>query len=121
MIVELVREFRFEAAHLLPYVPEGHKCKRLHGHSFQCEIAVRGEVDERMGWFMDYAQITAAFDPIHAQLNHYYLNEVPGLQNPTAENLARWIWERLKSDLPSLSRVTIRETCTSSCHYFGEL
>jgi 6-pyruvoyltetrahydropterin/6-carboxytetrahydropterin synthase len=81
---------------------------------------VRGEVDAEMGWFIDYADIANAFAPLHGQLDHYYLNEVPGLQNPTSENLARWIWERLRDKLPSLSRVTVLETCTSSCHYFGE-
>lgn len=119
MMVELVKEFRFEAAHLLPYVPAGHKCRRLHGHSFRCEVAVRGEVISEMGWFIDYADIANAFGPLHAQLDHYYLNEVPGLQNPTSENVARWIWERLEGKLPGLSRVSIFETCTSSCHYYG--
>jgi 6-pyruvoyltetrahydropterin/6-carboxytetrahydropterin synthase len=120
MIVELVKEFRFEAAHLLPHVPLNHKCRRLHGHSFRCEVAVRGEVNPELGWFIDYAEITNAFAPLHEQLDHYYLNEIPGLQNPTSENLARWIWERLVEILPGLSRVSVFETCTSSCHYFGE-
>src|SRR5436305_15133341 len=112
MIVELVKEFRFEAAHLLPNVSEGHKCRRLHGHSFRCEVAVRGEVNQEMGWFIDYAEIASAFMPLHQKLDHYYLNEIPGLQNPTSENLACWIWERLEDKLPGLFRVTILETCT---------
>lgn len=120
MEVELVKEFRFEAAHLLPHVPTGHKCRRLHGHSFRCEVAVRGEVDRELGWFIDYAEISAAFSPIHEQLDHHYLNEVPGLQNPTSENLVRWIWEQLEGNLSGLFRVTIFETCTSSCNYFGQ-
>ena len=120
MIVELVKEFRFEAAHLLPHVPLDHKCRRLHGHSFRCEVAVRGEVNEDMGWFIDYAEITTAFAPLLNSLDHYYLNEISGLQNPTSENLARWIWQHLKEKLPGLFRVTISETCTSTCNYFGE-
>ena len=120
MIVELVREFSFEAAHRLPQVPEGHKCARLHGHSFKCEVAVKGEVDQKTGWFIDYAEITDAFEPLRLKLDHYYLNEIAGLENATSETLARWIWERLHGRLRGLSRVTIRETCTARCDYFGE-
>jgi len=120
MIVELVKEFRFESAHRLPRVDPGHKCFRLHGHSFVCEVAVRGEVDDEKGWFMDYAEITESFEPLRLKLDHYYLNEVEGLENATSENLARWIWERLKGRLNGLHRVTVRETCTARCDYFGE-
>jgi 6-pyruvoyltetrahydropterin/6-carboxytetrahydropterin synthase len=120
MIVELVKEFRFEAAHRLPRVPAGHKCARLHGHSFVCEITARGEVDPNTGWFIDYAEITEAFEPLRLRLDHYYLNEIDGLENATSENLARWIWERLEATLPGLYRVTIRETCTARCDYLGE-
>ena|ERR1700733_12217823 len=120
MIVQLVKEIPFEAAHLLPAVPEGHKCRRLHGHSFKCEVAVRGEVDAHTGWFIDYADIIEAFEPIRQRLDHYYLNEVDGLENPTSENIARWIWERLYGRLPGLQRITIRETCTARCDYYGE-
>lgn len=120
MIVELVKEFYFEAAHLLPQVSVGHKCRRLHGHSFRCEIAVSGEVKPEMGWFIDYTDISNAFAPLREKLDHNYLNEIPGLQNPTSENIARWIWERLEGNLQGLSRVTVFETCTSRCNYYGE-
>jgi 6-pyruvoyltetrahydropterin/6-carboxytetrahydropterin synthase len=120
MIVELVKEFRFEAAHLLPYVPSEHKCRRLHGHSFRCEVAVRGEVDPKLGWFVDYAEISTAFAPLREQLDHNYLNEIPDLQNPTSENIARWIWKRLEGTLTGLVRVTVFETCSSSCTFLGE-
>jgi 6-pyruvoyltetrahydropterin/6-carboxytetrahydropterin synthase len=120
MVVELVKEFSFEAAHRLPNVVEGHKCARLHGHSFRCEVAVRGEVDPRTGWYIDYAEIVKAFEPLRQKLDHYYLNEVDGLNNPTSENLARWIWERLEGRLIGLQRVTIRETCTARCDYLGD-
>jgi len=119
MIVDLVKEFTFEAAHLLPNVPKGHKCARLHGHSFRCEIAVRGEVDPKTGWFIDYAEITEAFEPLRQRLDHYYLNEIEGLENATSENLAGWVWQRLEGKLRGLYRVTIKETCTARCDYFG--
>ena len=118
-IVELVKDFRFEAAHFLPNVPEGHKCARLHGHSFRVEIHLNGEIGAESGWVMDFGDIKAAFRPLYEQLDHHYLNEVSGLENPTSENLARWIWQRLATELP-LSMVVVRETCTSGCRYRGE-
>ncbi|HVR44402.1 MAG TPA: 6-carboxytetrahydropterin synthase QueD [Thermoanaerobaculia bacterium] len=117
--VELVKDFRFEAAHYLPNLPEGHKCRRMHGHSFRGEIAVKGGVDPHLGWVADFADLKAAATPIVEQLDHYLLNEIPGLENPTSELLAVWIWNRLASRLPDLHRVTVEETCTSRCHYFG--
>jgi 6-pyruvoyltetrahydropterin/6-carboxytetrahydropterin synthase len=118
--MEIYKEFHFEAAHRLPNVPPGHKCARLHGHSFQVRLSVSGEAPEPAGWVMDFAELKAAFKPILGQLDHYYLNDIPGLENPTSENLARWIWARLKPTLPQLSQVEIRETCTSGCIYRGE-
>lgn len=117
--MEIFREFTFEAAHRLPQAPAGHKCTRLHGHSYRVEVHVSGEVDPTAGWVMDFADIKSAFQPLHDQLDHHYLNEVPGLENPTSENLARWIWHRLDDVLP-LSMVVVRETCTSGCRYRGE-
>ncbi len=119
MKIELRKTFQFEAAHLLPHLPETHKCRRLHGHSFQAEIVVAGECDERLGWLIDYADITQAFKPLWEQLDHRYLNEVPGLENPTSENIARWIWDRLKPGLPLLIEVQVAETCTARCVYRG--
>ena len=116
--MELFREFTFEAAHRLPYVPEGHKCARLHGHSFRVEIHVQGEVDPATGMVIDFAEITTAFAPLREQLDHHYLNEVDGLENPTSENLAAWIWERLRGAL-ALERIVVRETCTSGVAYRG--
>lgn len=115
----LSRQFRFEAAHRLPKTPEGHKCRRLHGHSYVVELTVEGEVDPETGWVLDFAEIKDAFSPLYQQLDHYYLNEVEGLENPTSENLARWIWVRLQGKLP-LVEVRIDETCTSACIYRGE-
>ena len=120
MIAEIYKEFHFEAAHHLPFVPTGHKCARLHGHSFQLRIAVRGAVDQQTGWVLDFADIKQQFAPLHEQLDHRYLNEIEGLENPTSEHIAQWIWTRLKVTLPNLSAVEIRETCTSGCIYRGE-
>ncbi len=118
--MELFKTFTFEAAHALPNVPEGHKCRRLHGHSFHVSVHVTGPVDNQTGWVMDFADIKAACQPIHEALDHRYLNEIPGLENPTSEHIARWIWQRLESSLPNLSLVSVRETCTSGCHYRGD-
>ncbi|MEU4368887.1 6-carboxytetrahydropterin synthase QueD [Micromonospora chersina] len=117
--MEIFREFTFEAAHRLPHVPEGHKCARLHGHSYRVEVHVRGEVGASSGWVMDFGDIKAAFRPLLDQLDHYYLNEVPGLENPTSEVLAQWIWARLVGQLP-LSAIMVRETCTSGAVYRGD-
>lgn len=117
--MQIFREFTFEAAHHLPNVPEGHKCGRLHGHSYRVEVHVNGPVDPTAGWIMDFADIKRAFAGVRDQLDHRYLNEIEGLDNPTSENLARWLWERLEGELP-VSRIVVRETCTSGCIYEGE-
>lgn len=115
----IYKTFRFEAAHLLPNAPEGHKCRRLHGHSFEVTLHVEGAVDPHHGWVMDFADVSAVFKPILKRLDHYYLNEIDGLENPTSENIARWIWQQTKPDLPQLTRVVLNETCTSGCVYEG--
>ncbi len=117
--MEIYKDFTFEAAHRLPAVPEGHKCRRLHGHSFRVRVVVAGPQGEASGWVQDFAALKEAFQPLHEHLDHHYLNEIPGLENPTSENLAVWIWERLEPRLPMLSRVEVRETCTSGCIYRG--
>ena len=119
MNVRLVKEYRFEAAHKLPNVPEGHKCRRLHGHSFKVELSVKGPVDDKTGWFIDFGDLDAIWQPIYDALDHRYLNEVAGLENPTSELLARWLWDRIKPRLPELSRVTVFETCDARCEFEG--
>ena len=119
MIVRLSKTFRFEAAHDLPTFPEGHKCRRLHGHSFRFDVIVEGEVDPAKGYLIDYGDIKRVTDPVVKQLDHYYLNEIEGLSNPTSENLARWLWVKLKPSLPLLAAVVVHETCTSTCEYRG--
>lgn len=112
--------FTFEAAHRLPNVPAGHKCARLHGHSFAVEVHVSGELDPELGWVLDFADLKAAWAPLDQALDHYYLNDIAGLANPTSENLAAWIWDRLEIPAPAeLAAVVVRETCTSACVYRG--
>ncbi|MBW2509171.1 MAG: 6-carboxytetrahydropterin synthase QueD [Deltaproteobacteria bacterium] len=118
--MEIWKEFTFEAAHLLPHVPDDHKCRRLHGHSYRVRICVEGSLDRTLGWVVDFADVAEAFEPIRLRLDHYYLNEIEGLENPTSEVLAKWIWERLERTLPGLSRVEVSETCTAGCVYRGD-
>lgn len=120
MKVRLVREYRFEAAHRLPHVPEGHKCQRLHGHSFKIELAIAGPVNDTTGWFIDFGDLDEIWAPLHDALDHRYLNDVPGLENPTSEILSRWLWERIKPKLTELVRVTVYETCDARCEYEGD-
>ncbi len=119
MTFELAKTFRFESAHLLPYVPDGHKCGRLHGHSFRVDIVVTGAAQPLTGWVVDYGDISAAVRPIVDALDHRYLNEIAGLENPTSEVLCAWLWEHLAPGLPGLAAVTVRETCTTACTYRG--
>jgi len=114
------KDFIFEAAHRLPNVPEGHKCARLHGHSFFCRISIDGDIGDASGWVMDFSEIKKIFKPIYNQLDHNYLNDIKGLENPTSELLAKWIWNKLKPELDSLVSVEIKETCTSGCIYKGD-
>ena len=120
MKIELRKTFQFEAAHRLPRLLKSHKCRRLHGHSFQVEIVVAGACDPRLGWLMDYAEIARRFKPIWERLDHRYLNEVAGLENPTSEEIAVWIWKKLKPQLPLLTEVIVAETCTARAVYRGD-
>jgi 6-pyruvoyltetrahydropterin/6-carboxytetrahydropterin synthase len=120
MRTEISRSYRIEAAHRLPHVPEGHKCARLHGHSFEITLHVTGEVDAHTGFILDYAEIDAAFAPWFERLDHHYLNEVPGLENPTSELLARFVLERVQLPKGRLSAVTVGETCDSRCTVYAD-
>lgn len=119
MSMHIYKVFTVEAAHRLPNVPEGHKCARLHGHSFRIELHVTGEPGEHTGWIMDFADLKAAFRPLYEQLDHNYLNDIEGLDNPTSERLAMWIWDRLKPVVPELDEVVVHETCSAGCRYRG--
>ncbi len=117
--MEVFRSFGIEAAHMLPNVPPDHPCARVHGHSFLIELWVSGFVGGRSGWVIDFAEIGAVFNPLRDQLDHRLLNEIEGLSNPTSENLAIWIWDRVAGGLRGLSKVVVRETSTSGCVYRG--
>ena len=117
--MDIFKVFTIEAAHHLPNVPAGHKCARLHGHSFRIELHVSGEPDPTLGWVMDFAELKAAFQPVYERLDHHYLNDIEGLDNPTSERLAAWIWAQLKPRVPQLAEVVVHETCTSGCRYRG--
>ena len=117
--MDVFKVFQVEAAHRLPNVPEGHKCFRLHGHSFKIGVHCSGPISEPEGWVIDFADIKKAFTPLFDQLDHHYLNDIEGLENPTSENLAKWIWDKLKPSLPELSKITVKETCTAGCIYKG--
>lgn len=118
--MKLFKIFTFEAAHRLPNVPAGHKCARLHGHSFRLEVHLDGPVDPHLGWVIDFGDIDTIFDPIYTMMDHNYLNDLPGLENPTSENIVRWVWKKLKPSLPQLTKLVLQETCTGGCSYEGE-
>ena len=118
-MMEVFKEFTFEAAHRLPRVPEGHKCGRLHGHSFRVRLVLEGPMHDELDWLVDFAEVKAAFKPLYEQLDHNYLNDIEGLSNPTSERIAVWIWERMKPLLPELAEVIVHETCTAGSAYRG--
>jgi 6-pyruvoyltetrahydropterin/6-carboxytetrahydropterin synthase len=117
--MEIFNIYHIEAARRLPNLPESHPCSRVHGHSFRIEIFVSGPVDPHTGWVIDFAELDAIFAPIKAQLDHRYLNDIAGLDNPTSERLAQWLWQKLKPALPGLSKIVVQETRQSGCVYCG--
>jgi len=119
MIVELTKRYHFEAAHALTDAPEGHRCRNLHGHTYEIEVSLEGPVDPERGWLVDYGDITAAVKPVIKILDHQLLNEVEGLSQPTSENLCAWLWKRLAPALPHLSEICVKETPTSQCRCRG--
>lgn len=118
--MKVFREFRFEAAHRLPDAPEGHKCRRLHGHGYRLVVWVSGRIQAETGWVMDFAEIRKVVDPLIEQLDHRYLNDIEGLEQPTAEVIARWMWRRMKPSLPGLCKLELFETAKCGCVYEGE-
>ena len=118
--LDLITSFTFEASHQLPHAPEHSKCRRLHGHSWKVEVHVTDVVDRETGWVMDYDEIKRACAPVCDSLDHRHLNDIDGLENPTSENLAHWVWQKLLPELPQLKKIVVKETCTSGCIYRGE-
>ena len=118
--MDIYKKFSFDSAHYLPNLPEDHKCKRMHGHTFNVEIHISGPIDEKIGWIMDFGDVKEVCDPVINQLDHIVLNEVPGLENPTSENLAAWIWKKVHSKLPQLKKIIVSETCSTGCIYKGD-
>lgn len=116
----IFKTFNIDAAHRLPNVPLTHKCRDIHGHTYRIEVYVDAPVNEKLGWVADFADITEAFKPVHDRLDHKYLNDIKGLENPTVENLVRWIWIHLKPSLPIVSRIVVYESPDSGCIYEGE-
>lgn len=117
----IFKEFTFEAAHKLPNVPKGHKCGNLHGHSFKFRLELTGDVDPTTGWIKDFGDVKLAVAPLYAVLDHHYLNDIEGLENPTSEVLAAWIYNKLHALLPELTSVCVWETCTCGAVYGGAL
>jgi 6-pyruvoyltetrahydropterin/6-carboxytetrahydropterin synthase len=120
MRCQLSRDYHFEAAHRLPRVPATHKCSRVHGHSYHVTITVAGPIDPDMGWLIDFADLDRVVDPVIACIDHQLLNEIPGLENPTSELLAVWLWRAIQPGLPVLTEVLVAETPTSRCVYRGD-
>lgn len=118
--MELFKDFTFDSAHFLPHVPEDHKCRRIHGHTYRLRVYVDGPLDAQLGWVMDFADLKKVVDPLVKQLDHYLLNDLPGFENPTCERIAIWFWDHIKPRVPILSRVILHETPTSGVEYRGE-
>jgi 6-pyruvoyltetrahydropterin/6-carboxytetrahydropterin synthase len=117
-MIELTQEFGFDAAHYMPHRVEGDPYRRMHGHSFIAAVTLKGEVDAVTGWVRDFGEIKAALDELRSTLDHRLLNEVPGLENPTLENLARFIFAAVKSQFPGVVRVRVsRPSYGQSCVY----
>jgi 6-pyruvoyltetrahydropterin/6-carboxytetrahydropterin synthase len=115
----LTKTIGFESAHFLPTFPQDHKCRRMHGHSFRVDVTITGKVDPDAGYLMDFGELSALLRPIVDRLDHRVLNDIPGLENPTAELVAKYLWDALSPDLPLLEKVLVRETCTSAAAYAG--
>ena len=118
--MEIYKEFSFDSAHFLPNVPVGHKCREMHGHTYRLKVFIKGELDPELGWIMDFKDLKEALLPVIDQLDHKLINNIQGLQNPTAENITVWIWQQIKPSLPLLSRIELYETPTTGVIYSGE-
>lgn len=116
----IFKKFTFDSAHSLPKVPDRHKCKNVHGHTYLLTISIEGNLDAELGWVMDFADLKSVVDPLIKRIDHQYLNDIEGLENPTCELLARWIWMEIVNDIPGLKRIELNETPTSGAIYEGD-
>lgn len=120
MHVTLTKSFDFHAAHALGTFPQGHRCRQMHGHTFRVDVVVSGDVDPRKGYLVDFGEIRKLTDPIQAKLDHTTLNDIPGLEVPTAEMIAKWVYDQLAPNLPQLEAIRIHETPNNTAEYRGE-
>lgn len=118
--MEIYKEFSFDSAHFLPNVPEGHKCKNLHGHTYKLRVVLQGTPDPQMGWIMDFKDLKDCVNPVIDQLDHKLINDITGLENPTAENITIWLWQQIKPNLQQLCRLELYETPTTGVIYSGK-
>lgn len=118
--MEIYKEFSFDSAHFLPLVPEGHKCRNMHGHTYKLRVYIKGQPDPKLGWIMDFKELKDVIGRVIDQVDHKLLNDVPGLENPTAENITIWIWQQIKPLLPLLSKIELHETPTTGVIYSGD-
>ncbi len=118
--MKITQAFSFEAAHFLPNVAPTHRCRGMHGHSYRVELKLEGPVDPKTGFVVDFFTIEKAVEPLRAELDHHCLNEIVGLENPTAENIAVWIFQRIKKALPQLASVIVHETKDCYAEYEGK-
>lgn len=118
--MQIFKQFSFDSAHFLPHVPEGHKCKEIHGHTYRLTVYVAGEPDEKLGWVMDFAVLKNVIEPLIKSIDHTLLNNIPGLENPTCERIAIWLWDNIKPQVPLLSKIELHETLTSGVVYEGK-
>ena len=116
----IFKKFSFDSAHFLPNVAESHKCRQVHGHTYQLTIYLKGPIDPVTGWVVDFADIKREAGSVVSLLDHKLLNNIPGLENPTCELVCVWLWNQLKPKLPALNRVELYETLTSGAVYVGE-
>ena len=117
MHCRLVKKIRFQSAHSVPTFPEGHKCRRMHGHSYEADLILEGPIDPALGYVADFAEIKRCAEPLVEQLDHHTLNEIEGLEVPTAEHIAKWIYDRLKPQVPQLVRVCVHENQDNAAEY----
>lgn len=118
--MQIFKQFTFDSAHFLPNVPEGHKCKEIHGHTYHLTVYLNGDLDEKLGWVIDFTDVKNVIDPIIKSIDHQFLNNISGLENPTSEVMAIWLWNKIKPELPQLSKIELNETPTSGVIYEGK-